>query len=301
MPSKPLHSVLYRELMIAKAQDVLSIATPLFQELVNYGSMALIRCATSPKGEENEDLAPLSLYRHILEMIDSYEVLISNSCAAPTIPILRSCFEALLSLEYILESDKNYSVRSLCWLAGYVNKRINMYESMLPSTQRGKEFASYVRKDKSIIDLPNPPIKGVKKAISNLEKLLSRKQFSKIQAEYETLGKSVNWYQLFGGPKNIQSLAYHLERHVQYEFLYRQWSSFAHAHDFSEFLAVSSTGDAGIQGIRNPELIVRVSRFAGTFMIDATRMMIKKFRPGEDFSRYYLKEIQEPYNKLSSL
>lgn len=301
MPSKPLHSVLYRELMIAQAQDVLSIATPLFQELVNYGSMVLIRCATSSKGDENEDLAPLALYRHILEMIDAFEVLISNSCAAPTVPILRSSFEALLALEYILESDSVYVLRSLSWLAGYVNKRIAMYEAMLPSTQRGKEFASYVKKDKSIIDLPNPPSEGVKNAISNLEKLLSREQFSKIQAEFESLGKNVNWYHLFGGPHSIQALAYNLERHVQYEFLYRQWSSVAHAHDFSSYLAVSSTGESGIRGIRDPDPIVEVSRFAATFMIGATRLLLKKFRPGEDFAKYYIKEIQKPFKELSSL
>jgi hypothetical protein len=300
MPTDPLHSVLYRELMIAQAQDVLSIATPLFQELVNYGSNALIRCATSSRGNENEDLAPLALYRHILEMTDAFEVLIANSCAAPTVPILRSTFEALLSLEYILESETEYVLRSLSWLAGYVRKRIAMYESMLPTTQRGMEFIASVRKDKSIPDLLNPPADDVEKAIGNLRILLNREQFADIQIEFDRLGSSVNWYNLFGGPPNIQQLAYHLNRHAQYDFLYRQWSSVAHAHDFSPFLAVSSTGESGIRGIRDPGPIVEVSRFAATFMIEATRLLLRKFRPGESFAEYYMKEIRTPFMQLIS-
>lgn len=300
MPTKPLHKVLYRELSIAKAQEVLSYTQPLFEELVNYGSNALIRCATSPKGEENVDLAPLALYRHILEMTDAFEVLISNSCPTPTIPILRSTFEATLSLEYILESNEYYVVRSLCWLASYVNRRITLYNSMLSSTQRGKEFASYIKKDKSVIDIPNPPADGVKSAIKNLENFLSREQFDEINLEFDSFGKSAKWYSLFDGPKSLQELSYHLEKHVQYEFLYRQWSSVTHALDFSKFLGISESGESGIRGIRNPDRILEVSRFAATFMIKATRLLLENFRPGEDFSRYYKREIYNLFQKLTS-
>jgi len=137
MPTDPLQTVLVRELSIARAKEILSIATPLFQELVNYSTNALIRCATSTQREENEDLAPLALYRHILEMTDAFEVLIASSCAAPTVPILRSTFEGLLSLDYILESKTEYVTRSLSWLATYVHKRIALYETFLPTTPRG--------------------------------------------------------------------------------------------------------------------------------------------------------------------
>jgi len=95
MPTKPLETVIYRDLQIARAKKFLASATPLFQELVNYGSNALIRCVSSTSRGENEDLAAMNLYRHILETTDAFEVLIAACCASPTVPIVRSSFEAV--------------------------------------------------------------------------------------------------------------------------------------------------------------------------------------------------------------
>ena len=103
MPSAPLESILYRELSKAQAKEVLAKATPLLQELVNYSTHALARCATSPSGEIDVDLSILALYRHIIEITDAIEVLVSQCCAEASSPLLRSSFEALISIEYILE------------------------------------------------------------------------------------------------------------------------------------------------------------------------------------------------------
>ena len=88
MPTKPLETVIYRDLQIARSAKFLAVASPLFRELVNYGSNALIRCATSSTRGENEDLAPLNLYRHILEMTDAFEVLIANAVLPQRLPYL---------------------------------------------------------------------------------------------------------------------------------------------------------------------------------------------------------------------
>lgn len=300
MPTKPLETVLYRELQIARAKKFLEIATPLFQELVNYGSNALIRCATSSTRDENEDLAVLNLYRHILEMTDAFEVMIATCCAAPTVPIIRSSFEALLGLEYILESKTSYVQRSLSWLAVYAHRRLSLYEMMLVDSDRGKEFQAAVKKDKWVTELPVLPQDRVKAAIDNMRQLLAREQFSDIEAEYESFEKPPHWYQLFGGPANIQQLAYALNHHVQYDFLYRQWSTIAHAHDFSSFLAIDSTGESGIRGIRDAGPLQEVSRFAAMFMVEATRRILIEFRPGEDFSKYYKAEVGDMYRQVMS-
>lgn len=300
MPTKPLETVIYRDLQIARAKKFLTVATPLFKELVNYGSNALIRCATSSTRAENEDLAALNLYRHILEMTDAFEVMIAACCAAPTVPMVRSSFEALLGLEYILESKSTYVKRSLSWLAVYAHKRISLYEMMLVESPRGKEFQASVTKDKWIKDLPPAPQDQVRASIDNMKKLLSREQFVDIEAEYSTFKKPPHWYQLFGGPSSIQQLAYVLNHHVHYDFLYRQWSTVAHAHDFSKFLAVDSTGESGIRGIRDAGPLQEVSRFAATFMVEATRRMIAEFRPGEDFSKYYEAEVGDLFRQVMS-
>lgn len=252
MPTKPLESVLYREFSKTQAKASLGLITPLLQELINNGTNVLIRCATSVTGEENEDLAAFALYRHILEMTDAFEVLIGESCSTPTEPVLRSTFEALMALEYILESEKDYVSRSLLWLMQYVRSRISLYESFLPTTRKGQQFQAALKRDKSIRNWNQEPINDAQKAIENLEKLLTGPQFSTILAEDTDLSKTrrkIEWYSLFGGPKNLQELASYLKRDVQYEVLYRQWSKVAHAYDFSNFIGRTMAGQSGFKGI----------------------------------------------------
>lgn len=291
MPTRPLETVIYRDLQIARAAKFLSVATPLFQELVNYGSNVLIRCASSSERGENEDLASMTLYRHILEMTDAFEVLIAQCCPAPSVPLIRSSFEALMALEYILESKATYVQRSLSWLAVYTHQRLAMYELMRLDSPRGKEFQASIEKDNWVHDLPPVPQDKLRAAIDNLTKLLNRPQFEAIEAEYAKFKHPPHWYRLFGGPANLQQLAYALNHHAQYDFLYRRWSTVAHAVDFSSFLAVSPSGERGIRGIRDAAPLQDLSRFASTFMVEATRRMLMEFRPGEEFAKYYVPEV----------
>ena len=130
--------------------------------------------------------------------------------------------------------------------------------------------------------------------------LLARDQFAAIEAEFASTKGTVPWYALFEGPSTLQQLAYSLDRHVQYDFLYRQWSNVAHAQDFSRFLAVDSTGTSGIRGIRDATPLQEISRFAATFMIDATRMMLAELRPGEGYADYYTRELRPLFLELIS-
>ena len=131
----------------------------------------------------------------------------------------------------------------------YAHKRIALDEMMLVTSPRGKEFQASIKKDKWINDLPTMPQDQVQRGIENLQKLLARDQFSDIEKEYMTFSRPPHWYQLFGGPSSIQQLAYELKHHAHYDFLYRQWSTVAHAHDFSKFLSIASTGESGIRGM----------------------------------------------------
>jgi len=137
MPTNALDSILYRELSKVSAREIISIASPLLQELVNYATNALARCANAKNRKVDEDLAILVLYRHIIELTDGIEVLVSESSPVPAIPLVRSSFEALLAMEYILENGQEYERRSLSWLVGYVHKRLDLYDRLDPSTQKG--------------------------------------------------------------------------------------------------------------------------------------------------------------------
>ena len=186
MATDPLQPILYRELSVTQAKELLKEITPLLEELVNYGTNALVRCATSTKSDENVDLACLFLYRHILEMTDAVDVLTSNSCAVPSILLLRSSFEALIALDFILEADDLYSQRSLSWIYCYACDQINTYELLDPNTERGRNYQISIDKDK-FFDKATMPIIGeerIQNAIENLQRFVSKEQFIEIKKDY---------------------------------------------------------------------------------------------------------------------
>jgi hypothetical protein len=304
MPTEPLHSIIYRELSIVKAREILKDTSPLLIELVNYGSNVLIRCASSSKSEVNIDLACLALYRHILEMTDAFEVLVTHSCIEPTKLLLRSSFETLISLEYILEYERYYPQRSLSWLFFYVRDQIHSYESLLPSTNTGKEFQESLGSDKWIDKgkFPLPKESDVSGAIENLKNLLQRPEFSMINEEYKNYQRiqkrRPQWYALFKGPGSIELLSNYVKRNAQYDFMYRSWSRITHAHDFHPFIKVDKDRKSEIREIRDSSGINEVSAYAVIFFLEATRLLLSKFRPTEDFGEYYKKEIQKRFQKL---
>jgi hypothetical protein len=294
MPTKVLESILYRELSKVEAKEFIDIASPLLQELVNYATNVLARCVSS-SSKLDEDVAILALYRHIIEITDGIEVLIAQSGAIPAIPLLRSSFEASLSIEYILEKDAVYTRRSLAWLIGYVHKRLDMYERFDPSTSKGREFKRLFDQDKTVSDIKMPPSSEAQKAIANLQSMLSKPHLQDVEKEYSRYKRAPNWYHLFGGPLNLRALAEYLNRGAQYEFLYRQWSTTAHAQNLLPFLARTEKGESAIGRLRNPKEMKTVVSFASTFILDATRLILGKLRPGEDFSKWYIEEVRGRY------
>lgn len=294
MPTKPLHSILYRELSVVAARDIIEIASPLLRETVNYATNVLGRCATAVSGKE-EHAVLLLLYLHMIEMTDTVEILISRSCPTGAKLPLRSSFEALLSLEYILETD--YERRCLCWLAQFMHERMKVYESFDPSTTRGKELQALQARDVWSTELPNPP--EFPRFLENYRRRLAEPKYRAIESEYAR-GKLRRWYQLFGGPSNLCDLARHLDRGAQYECLYRRWSSITHAIEPARFLFTAADGTQKLRALRDPSDTGNVATFASRYIVDATRLVLRRLRPGEErgFAEWVLRDVLGPLSRL---
>lgn len=295
MPTDAHHDVLYRELSTVQLKEFKPSPTTLLQEVVNFGTNAFVRCLSSVGQEENVHLAPFALYRHILEFTDGTEILVTNASPSAGLPLLRGSFEALLALEFIFEDGEHYQTRSLSWLTGYIRETLRFYNSLLPKTFEGEKFLSAIAEDKTVRNFPFPPEKEVSKAIDNLNQLLSNEQFKSIVSEYDRHKGEPHWYSLFNGPSNVRNLARHLKRTVQYDVLYRGWSMSVHAHDFRPFLAPDKSGKSAIRGLRGLNSTYQVTTFAVTFIIDATRLLVGKFHPGEDLSKWYFREVRDSF------
>ncbi|MFQ5996350.1 MAG: DUF5677 domain-containing protein [Dehalococcoidales bacterium] len=305
MPTKQFESLLYRELRKVEAKEVIEIASPLLQEEVNYATNAFHRCQESAvSAAADEPLPVFASYYHVIGMTDGIEVLISQSCAVPAIPLLRSSFEALLTIEYILEGD--YQRRAFAWLVCYVYNRLSQYEMLDPSHQKGKEFLVTFAADSVSKYMKLPSLPSLSQVIHNLKSLLNNPNYQLADYEYQRI-KSIrkrkpNWYSLFGGPGNLRDLAKHLNWGAQYDILYRAWSSITHADDLSQFLTQTKRGYPAFYPLRNNEELKLFSVIASSFILHATKKMLGKFRAGEmaSFGRWYVREARDRHLALTN-
>lgn len=304
MPTKQFEPLLYRELRKVEAKEVIEIASPLLQEEINYATNAFQRCQESAIGAADESLPVFASYYHVIGMTDGIEVLISQSCAVPAIPLVRSSFEALLTIEYILEGD--YQRRAFAWLVCYVHNRLSQYEMLDPSQQKGKEFLVTFAADSGSKYMKLPSFPNLSQIIQNLKSLLlNNPNYQFADYEYQRI-KSIrkrrpNWYSLSGGPGNLRDLAKHLNWGAKYDILYRSWSSITHANDLSQFLTQTKRGSPAFYPLRNHEELKLLSSMASSLILHATSKMIGKFRSEENasFGRWYRREARQRHLALA--
>ena len=306
MSTQPLKTLLDIEYSKVAAREIIEVISPLLRELVNYATNAFGRCETLAKGRENEDLAPLLLYLHKIEMVDGIEQLIQNSSIAPAEILLRSAFEGLLSLQYILEDSHYFRRRSLSWLVFYIHKRMKVNKSYLPDSNDEMIIRESLGETKNLINLAS--FKDPQQTIDELEELLSKHYLAAINEEF-LKQKPFKWYRLFNGPANLRDLAKYIDSfdkppmsESMYILIYKRGSAITHADDLSRFLDRTNTNDPAIRRLRPPDIsqIQQIGLFASTFLINSTRQMLEKYAPSENISQWYMRNIKERYDILNS-
>ena len=305
MPTESFKSILDRDLSRAMAKDTVEPISELLQVMVNDATWVLARCDQATSGNIDEDVAVFALYRHVIEMTDGVDILMTQSCPTPAIGLVRSSFEALISMEYILESAANYARRSLSWISRYVHTKLASYESFDPSTTRGMKFRSALEIDKAGQNVDIPDLTQVRIETADLQSVLSQPHFQDVENEFKRIGqlqkRSPPWHRLFNGPSTIEQLALHVNRPAQYEILYRRWPMSTHAADFSQLIVKAADDRRAIKRLREPGDILDVASFAPILMISATQLMIEKFRPGEmqRLSQWYKREVRDRFREVT--
>lgn len=319
MPNEPFKKLLDRDLSKASLREMIDVASPTLREAVNFGTQAFARCQSSvpSDAEPDVDLPALALYYHILEMTDAVEVLVSQCCLVPAKLQLRSSFEAMLSLEYILEND--YRQRSFCWLHQQLRNKLEFYNIVNPKTEIGKAYGVAWAKmmqpnltDKKIEPakiLPKEMMPTVLSDTEELNKLLNNHTYSSIEAEAKKRSYP-DWYRLFNGPQNIRDLSKYLDkqakfgdtsREVLYIRMYKEWSEVMHGNNFNYFVRLQQ-GQPAFKRIRAPMVreMSEITQYALLFCNGATRKMLNKFHPGEEdyIAKWYATEMKPRLQQL---
>lgn len=303
MPTEPLKAILDRDLSKALGKQTIELAVPLLRELVNDATHVFARCHDSAKGNEDEDVPVLLSYLHIIQMTDAIETLVAEGCAAPAILPLRSSFEALLAIKYILDADSRR--RSSAYMVAYSHRRIRMHRLVDSDTEEGSDFVKDLSTDEALGQIDLAALRrDAKRGMENLGGLIRKERNKDAEAEYQGLKqkrrREPEWYQLFGGPSNLRELAQRLNYRARYDFLYRSWSNLAHAGDLSRFIARTRNGESAINPIRNADELATTACFAAWIMLEAKKLLLARFHPGEEASvkRWYLAEIRGKYLAL---
>lgn len=331
MPTEPELGLLHREQAIHAAKDIISVASPLLRELVNYGTHVLVRCQDVATGGLDEHTAQIGLYYHILQMTDGIEVQVSNACAVAAKPDLRSSFEATLSLEFILQPGKDNKNRALAWMYYYIDRRRKNHQVRDPNTQQGKETQAALMREFNF-GLTPEVVTEAQRLVKNTENWRIKPHFAPITAElkrrkeYDSNGnlrqeldknkvlvpkpvKKLDWYNLFSETDDtdgVRSLAKYLNKESLYIFLYKNWSDIIHAGDIGRVIKRNSSGELEYTHIRNPENLdelAGVALYAADFILDAIRFMIHHYLPSEkqDLANWYKNEIQPYHHKLRTM
>ncbi len=284
-------------------------------QTVNFGTHLLswqLDSLEQADGNADCHIPVLMLLRHALQLIDAISIMTRKSCIDASKVNVRAFFEAVLSVEYILQEDSER--RGMCFMTCHFHDRIAAYETSDPNTQRGKQYRAKAARDsyagpKFIKLIQEPP--DVKDKVKGFRNVLEREEYRPFEAEYKRLRKGPKrksgcakskgpppWYSFFGGPRNIEELAGRLDHPTLYEEFYRGYSAVTHGTGTGiitgNIMHGDNKGETAIIQIRSPKDTHQVVTFSLTLSLILYRLVITKYAPGkiQDLRDWYSSEIR---------
>jgi hypothetical protein len=267
--------ILDRDRARRESAQLSSLAGPLLRDLVNFGTTLVGSTRTAPKAETDPEFPVLSSFLHLLEMCDSVEVLLNEGCASAAIPACRSMFEALLTAEYIAESDSEK--RSAAWWVEYMLSSKRNMKGKDHRTAEGKQFIRVVNDDKNLVGWSKTPTETFDRFYESTEQMLAHPRYREAAAEYEATRKRTArnpaWHSLYGGPLTIRDLAIHLRRGGQYEVLYREWSDTVHPRNPRRWMKRDSGFPPIVAPLRDQTMSLDVAFNAVNIVLEALEVV----------------------------
>jgi hypothetical protein len=237
------------------------------------------------------------LMRHVVEAVDGVSVLVAKGSAENCGPLLRSGFEALTGILYILKADTER--RALAYQVAHIHRKIKLYRKFIPGDDLGRNLRAEL-KDDPLVSIFDQPGIDWQKRIDGLRHTFSKPEYAPIQAEWERLkkarkgSKDPHWYALFGGPGDLRGLALQVGKGSAYEILYRHWSDFAHAGGAFDNISKGNGIGIAIKPVRCPEGVEQVCNFAWQISFETVMNVVKAFAPDEwpVFQQRYVNDLR---------
>lgn len=266
------------------------------ERAVNFGTH-LITWIIKEHGDpvESRTLVPLTLFRHVIEHADSVAILIRAGSPSPCSPLVRTAFEAMLGLQYMLASDTE--TRAACYRYCHLRDELDLALSLDRRTPEGKAKHAELSGDVLFPSVAKHEQLALQQA-GLIRASIARPCFAGFDEAWNNArGKSKSlprWYALFGGPKSIRQLAKHLDHAAMYDFLYRSWSGHTHASSGMKSFERVEQEFGAIKPLRSPEGVEQVATITATLVVSSIRFTVNALLPSqsEDFARWYDKQMR---------
>ena len=297
---------LERDLALAITSEVRIVGRRVLREVIDEGLGVFARCSKTAQGEE-ENVAVLFPFLHLLEMLDGTEVLLDGAAVNPAYPVLRAAFESLLSVEWVTKdlSPDESRRRSRAFVVVDIHRKIqliNRYDTAHPDHA---QFAAEIQKDDAGSRILMPKVRGSSSRRAGLKAMLQSPALREAAAEYEATRARLKkrwppYYACWGGPSDIEQLARHLGRGGQYQVLYRRWASESHGDVLNRQLTTFD-GETAIHRFRSGQALDGTYSLALTIGLAAIRTVLGRYRPEEiegPHPRWYESKIRQDYVAL---
>lgn len=300
MTTKPVRQVLDRQAAKQNVQRFVAPVQPLLQEVIDYSTAALVRCmASAPRnGTPDVSATHFVLFRQVIELADAIEVMLSHGCVTPTKPLLRSMFEAMLSLEYQLESTVDEDRRTLSWV----------HEDIRQRRRANLRIRDGEHTDGFLEDMPDEVFDGARQFVEDMTTVLQEPHMQEVVEEYRAFKKQhrrvPRWYSLFGGPRSVRELAEQCGLLDMYETKYREWSASLHAQGgLHRVFRLSDDEHITMRGLRHPDDLYFVVNMTVSFLVMSMMMLTNRYREGEAPEResWYAMKIKPELDALGDM
>ncbi|MBS9806885.1 hypothetical protein J4052_28725 [Bacillus toyonensis] len=213
---------------------------------------AHIQLLLQESGKITEKHAPIpTALIHFQDTLDSIAIVVRKGNTSGVQTLLRTLFEASLTLQYLLTAPEKKGV--IAYAVGHAKSEMNFRKILDPTKGIGRSMLATMERE--LGEAPTLPPYNYEEAVKHLKTFLDKDWVKPVAREYARVkrnnnGKDPNWYSLYGGPKNIRKLAKKLECETFYNLLYSKLSR--HQHASGSLSSIRSVNGIGVlPGIRN--------------------------------------------------
>lgn len=299
MPTKPNENLITDPSENPRLAGILSHYSSTIAETVNFGS-TVFQWILERTHEGDHHIAAFSFYRRSLDLLDSISVLIKNSCVSPCKVLLRSLFEAMLSLEYMMQSD--FERRGRDYILCLKHKERDSLRQSLKGDPLHQEYIGIFRNDALLQNMRHPdiPEAEIKEAIRLKERIFTAAAYADSESSYQEVkakrdGRNPQWwFSLHGGPRDICELAARMKRPGQYEMLYRDWAGYSHGTGGMNEHVEIRKGEIAIPQLRVPKDAEHITFMAIQYAVTITGLMVREYArdKAKELSAWYSAEIR---------